>query len=107
VLCSDDPAIVPNQPNAGFDTYEGTGVGRYNGVDGATASWRFTDAGEPGTSDTAQITIWDADGNQLLKGERPPGQGQPPGALREPALVLSGRVQGLNQRPRSARRSVR
>lgn len=66
VLCSDDPAIVPKPPTAGFDTYEGTGVGRYNGVDGATASWKFTDAGEPGTADTARITIWDANGNQVI-----------------------------------------
>lgn len=66
VLCSDDPALIPNQPKAGFDTYEGTGVGKYNGAAGATASWKFTDAGEPGTSDTAQITIWDANGNQVL-----------------------------------------
>lgn len=64
--CSDDPAITPNPPAAGFDTYKGKGTGRYNGVSGATAEWTFTDAGEPGVNDTAKITIKDAGGNTVL-----------------------------------------
>jgi hypothetical protein len=54
--CTDDPAIVPNPPGANFDTYVGTGTGTCNGLP-ASISFRLTDAGEPGTSDTAQYTI--------------------------------------------------
>ncbi|MCZ7357095.1 MAG: hypothetical protein O8C66_05540 [Candidatus Methanoperedens sp.] len=64
--CSDDPAIAPNPPAAGFDTYTGTGTGSYNGVSGATIEWTFTDAGEPGTSDSATIVIKDSSGNIVL-----------------------------------------
>ena len=64
--CSDDPAIMPNPPKAGFDTYHGTGTGLYNGSPDATAEWTFTDAGEPGDNDTATIIIKDADGNTVL-----------------------------------------
>ena len=64
--CNDDPAIEPNPPAAGFDTYEGVGTGRYNGVSGATATWTFTDAGEPGNSDFAELVITDAGGNVVL-----------------------------------------
>lgn len=64
--CSDDPTINPNPPPAPFDTYHGQGTGRYDGADGATAEWTFTDAGEPGTGDHATITIKDAAGNTVL-----------------------------------------
>ena len=64
--CSDDPAINPKNPKASFDTYEGTGMGRYNGVSGATAHWIFTDAGEPGKLDIARILIKDAGNNTVL-----------------------------------------
>jgi hypothetical protein len=56
VTCSDDPAIVPNPPGASFDTYVGSGTGTCNGLP-ASISFSLTDAGEPGTSDTAQYTI--------------------------------------------------
>ncbi len=65
-VCSDDPAIVPNPPQAGFDTYKGKGSGSYNGVAGATAEWTFTDAGEPGKKDYATIKITDAGSNVVL-----------------------------------------
>lgn len=65
-VCSDDPAIDPKKPKASFDTYEGTGMGRYNGVSGATAHWIFTDAGEPGKMDMAKIMIKDAGGATVL-----------------------------------------
>jgi len=65
-FCFDDPAIAPKPPKAPFDTYVGTGIGRYNGVPGATAEWTFTDAGEPGTKDTAKIKITDAGGHVVL-----------------------------------------
>lgn len=58
-LCTDDPAIAPTPPNAGFDTYKGTGTGKFNGVPGYTAEWTFTDAGEPGKKDLATIVIKD------------------------------------------------
>jgi hypothetical protein len=56
-VCSDDPSIAPPPPPAGFDTYVGTGTGRCNGVAGASISFTFTDAGEPGTKDTATFDI--------------------------------------------------
>lgn len=59
-LCADGPALDEEQPVAGFDTYKGTGTGRYNGVDGATAQWKFTDDGEPGTGDHVTLEIKDA-----------------------------------------------
>lgn len=57
--CSDDPLITPNPPAAGFDTYVGRGTGKFNGVSGYTAKWKFTDAGEPGVNDFATISIFD------------------------------------------------
>jgi hypothetical protein len=65
-VCTDDPAISPNPPTATFDTYTGSGTGTYNGQAGATADWTFTDAGEPGTSDTARLTITDANNVVVL-----------------------------------------
>ena len=66
-VCSDNPDIAPNQSAAGFDTYRGTGTGRYDGVAGATVEWTFTDAGEPGTKDTLSITIKDNRGDVVLQ----------------------------------------
>ncbi len=54
--CIDDPSIQPQPPDAGFDTYIGEGVGTCNGQP-ATIRFIFTDAGEPGTSDTAEYHI--------------------------------------------------
>lgn len=56
VRCSDDPAIVPNPPAASFDTYYARGTGTCNGQP-AAIEWTFTDAGEPGTADTARYNI--------------------------------------------------
>jgi hypothetical protein len=56
VRCSDAPGISPNPPGASFDTYEARGTGRCNGLP-ANISWTFTDAGEPGTADTATYAI--------------------------------------------------
>ena len=64
--CSDDPSIAPNPPPAGFDTYVGKGKGRYNGVSGYTIEFKFTDAGEPGTNDNAQIKITAPDSSVVL-----------------------------------------
>jgi len=58
-VCVDDPNLDEEQPVAGFDTYKGKGTGRYNGVSGATAEWKFTDDGEPGTTDHVKLEIKD------------------------------------------------
>lgn len=64
--CSNDPTISEGQPAAGFDTSQGSGSGRYNGMAGASAEWTITDAGEPGTNDRFAIKIKDASGNVVL-----------------------------------------
>ncbi len=64
--CFKDPSINAGHPTNTFNTYIGQGVGDYNGVPGAMASWTFTDAGEPGKNDMATITIVDAGGNTVL-----------------------------------------
>lgn len=65
-LCTNDPALDEEQPVAGYDTYKGTGTGRYNGVDGATATWKFTDDGEPGTGDHMVLEIKDVNNVVVL-----------------------------------------
>ena len=45
-------------PKAPIDTYNGCGIGTYNGLAGYYACWTFVDKGEPGTSDTAQFQLW-------------------------------------------------
>ncbi len=66
--CLDNTALDPRPPQSSvLDTYFGEGVGRYNGVSGATAKWEFTDDGEPGTNDRVSIEIRDRDGNLVLK----------------------------------------
>lgn len=56
VRCTDQPRISPGAPGAPFDTVEGSGTGRCNGGV-ATATWKLTDAGEPGRNDTLSITV--------------------------------------------------
>ena len=62
-----DTALDEENPVAGFDTFIGTGTGRYNGVEGATIEFTFTDDGEPGVDDLADIVIRDAAGNIVLE----------------------------------------
>ncbi|MBI4241622.1 MAG: hypothetical protein HY613_07885 [Candidatus Rokubacteria bacterium] len=57
VSCTDDPTIEERPPVAGFDTIAGSGMGRFNGVSGATIEFKFSDAGEPGKTDSASIKI--------------------------------------------------
>ena len=64
--CSDTQGIDEHPPFAGFDTYWGSGTGRYNGESGASIDFYFTDAGEPGQKDYAHMVIMDADGNTVL-----------------------------------------
>jgi hypothetical protein len=63
--CFDNPAVAEGGA-AGFDTYQGKGVGSFNGTPGYKAEWRFTDAGEPGRNDTAELVITDPSGNIVL-----------------------------------------
>src|SRR5579864_481 len=65
-LCFQDPSINAGHPTNIFNTYVGIGTGLLDGATGATAFWTFTDAGEPGTNDTATITIKDSLGNDVL-----------------------------------------
>jgi hypothetical protein len=65
-FCSNNPSINAGQPSAAFNTYTGSGAGRFNGVSGATIDFVFTDAGEPGANDFAAYTIHDANGNLVL-----------------------------------------
>lgn len=62
-----DTALTEAPPNAGFDTFEGTGEGTYDGDEGATIEFTFDDDGEPGTGDTATMTIRDDGGNVVLE----------------------------------------
>lgn len=55
--CLDSPNINPHPPAANFDTFIGTGVGKFNGQDGWLIEFRLTDAGEPGRNDTWSLTI--------------------------------------------------
>jgi hypothetical protein len=64
--CIDDPNISPNPPVAPFDTFFGQGTGSFNNVPGGTIFFNLTDAGEPGTSDTISVTIFDANQNLVL-----------------------------------------
>jgi hypothetical protein len=66
VKCLDKDGISPNPPAADFDLLEAHGTGSYNGEAGARIYFVFTDAGEPGTDDTARIKITDASGNVVL-----------------------------------------
>ena len=52
--------------NTGVATMTGTGTGSYNGVAGASISFTFTDAGEPGTDDVASYVITNANGTIVL-----------------------------------------
>jgi len=65
-VCSDDPAIAPNPPNAGFDTFVGQGIGLLDGTAGATISFILTDAGEPGVNDFALYLIKNPQGSTVL-----------------------------------------
>lgn len=65
LTCLDTP-VSEGQPKAGFDTIVGQGAGTLNGAP-ATATFRFTDAGEPGRNDFGSVRIVDADGDVVLE----------------------------------------
>ncbi len=66
-VCTEDPAIDQKPRTAPFDTFEGDGTGRLDGVDGATINFIFVDGGEPGkVHDTASIVIRNSLGDVVL-----------------------------------------
>lgn len=68
VACTDDPNIIQSPPAAPLDTLVGVGLGRYDGVDGFTIKFTLIDAGEPGSSDSAALLIYETanPGNVVL-----------------------------------------
>ena len=66
MACYDDPLLNPLPRPAPFDTLVGTGIGRFNGVAEYKVSFKFTDNGEPGITDIAQIEIRDPQGRLVL-----------------------------------------
>ncbi|MBC7730040.1 MAG: hypothetical protein H7242_21025, partial [Microbacteriaceae bacterium] len=66
VFCYDDPALNPLPRPAPFDTLVGVGTGTLNGKAGYTVRFTFTDNGEPGHTDFAQIEILDPQGKRVL-----------------------------------------
>lgn len=56
----------PNPLAASFDTISGTGEGRYNGQNGFLVKFSFQDNGEPGTTDTGDITVTDQTGTVVM-----------------------------------------
>ncbi len=67
-ICTDDPEITPNPPNAGFDTFTGFGTGRCNDRQACTVEFVFKDGGEPGgcIRDYAQITVRDLETGDVV-----------------------------------------
>lgn len=83
-ICTDSPAVDQTPPkSAPFDTFQGRGVGRLNNAPGARIEFVFEDAGEPGTSDTARIKVYDPAGALVLDA---PGDGMP-------AYIAGGNLQ--------------
>ncbi len=64
--CTDSPAVDQRPPGAPFDTFTGTGIGKYNNKPGAHIEFVFVDAGEPGVLDTASMKVYDPNGNLVL-----------------------------------------
>ncbi len=56
VTCSDDPAVTPARPGAGFDTMVGDGTGKV-GTTNVTVHFEFVDGGVGGANDSAFIEI--------------------------------------------------
>jgi hypothetical protein len=55
---TDDSGLSEGTPDAGFNAYYGMGYGKLNGVSGYMVEWTFTDHGQPGSDDTADISIY-------------------------------------------------
>jgi hypothetical protein len=66
-VCTNQPGIEEDPPNAGFDTMVATGTGTFNNVPGAFIEFTFTDAGEPGAGfDRASFIITDSSNIEVL-----------------------------------------
>lgn len=66
-VCTDSPAVDQTPPgSAPFDTFTGTADGKLNNRAGARIEFVFVDAGEPGTSDTASLKVFDPNGTLVL-----------------------------------------
>lgn len=89
-VCIDSVSIDQTPPAAPFDTFIGTGVGKLNNKAGARIEFQFVDAGEPGTSDTAWIRIYDPSGNLLL---------DVPGSPNVPGYLTYGNIQAHKDNP--------
>jgi hypothetical protein len=59
--CTENPNIIQAPPAAPLDTMVGKGIGRFDNVVGYTIEFTLVDAGEPGTSDTIKIKIYETD----------------------------------------------
>jgi hypothetical protein len=65
--CTDDPNISPGDPPVDYDTIQGNGIGWIDDAPGATISYTFKDAGEPGAGrDIVQLEIKSANGTIVL-----------------------------------------
>jgi hypothetical protein len=65
-VCTDTVAVQAPPQSSPFDSFKGTGTGRYNNQAGARIEFEFVDAGEPGTSDTALIKVFDSNNTLVL-----------------------------------------
>jgi hypothetical protein len=67
--CIDDPNVIPDQPDAPFDTFIGTAEGALNGQTISRITFTFVDGdGSPGgkANDRASLTIWNTQGQVVL-----------------------------------------
>jgi hypothetical protein len=69
----DNSGFLPDPPHADFNTFVGTGTGRFNGVDGYTIQFTFRDHGEPGVNDLASYKITAPDGTTVVLNTGTPG----------------------------------
>ena len=66
--CEWNPALgSPNPPSADFNTWVGSGTGKFDGTAGASIYAIFTDQGQPAAGkDPSTIVIYSADGTLVL-----------------------------------------
>lgn len=66
-ICTNQPGFEESPPEAGFDTFTGTGTGTFNQVSGYTIEFRLVDDGEPGAgADLARYLIKSPTGETIL-----------------------------------------
>lgn len=67
-VCSDNPEIEPKPPVAPVDAFEGTAIGRDNGVDGYRIEVTLLDDGEGRRSgDMAAFTVYSPSDDVVLQ----------------------------------------